>query len=412
MLIATAAKSLGVALAIGVLVGVERERRKGDGIGRGAAGVRTFALAALAGGIAKLTGEQALIVMTAVMVVGGALLSYFRTNRADPGLTTEVALVVTYLLGILSVEQTALAAGLGVTVAVVLASRTRLHRFARETLSAQELEDLLIFAASALVVLPLLPRQGIGPNGALNLFTMWRLVVIIMAVNGAGYIALRIMGARYGLSVAGFVSGFVSSAATIASLGSRSKNNPSLTTAAVTGAVLSSVATVLQMILVVGATSPPVLRLLLPPMIAAGFVSLIYSAIMSFRMTRAPLGETLESGRAFHFRSALLLGVTVSAVMILSSTLLYWFGQRGLVLAAGLAGFADTHAAAISTATLAASGATRPGDALFPILLAFTTNTLTKIFLAWTSGTREYTLLVSVGVSLMAAAAWLVFALK
>jgi uncharacterized membrane protein (DUF4010 family) len=403
-----AAKSLGAALGIGILIGIEREHRKGEEPGRAAAGIRTFSLVSLAGAIAKLLGDPVLLGVVGALVTGGALLSYLRTNKTDPGLTTEVALVVTFLLGTMAVSNLALAVGTGVLVALILASRTQLHRFARQTLSAKEIEDFLILAAAALVVLPLLPNRGIGPYGAVNLFTLWRLVVIIMTINGAGYIALRALGAKYGLVLAGFVSGFVSSAATIGGMGARSRANKQITVPAIAGAVLSSCATVLQMLVLVGATSPATLRRILLPMLAAGAVSVVFGAASSLRAARMPAPD-VPPGRAFDLKAALLLATTVSLVMILSSLCLRWLGDRGLILAIALAGFADTHSAAISAATLVQSGSISPATGAVPILCAFTTNTVTKVVVAYSTGTKQFAGFVMLGVLLMAAAAWAAF---
>lgn len=347
-----AAKSLGVALGIGALIGMERERRKGTGSGRNAAGLRTFTLVSLAGALATLMADPILLAITGVLVAGGALLSYWRTNRADPGLTTEVALGVTFLLGSLSVSDATLAGGLGVSVALILASRSKVHRFVRDVLTAQELEDLLTFAAAAVVVLPLVPNRATGPYDMINPFTTWRLVVIMMGINGAGYIFLRAAGTRFGLPIAGFFSGFVSSAATIGAMGARSKSEPSTTASAISGAVLSSIATVLQMFIVVGATSQATLRGLALPMLAAGLVAIIFGAFSAIRAIRADTHNGLETQRAFHLKSALVLALTVSSIMSVSSLLLWWFGNNGLLFAISLAGFADTHSAAISAATL------------------------------------------------------------
>ncbi|MET0621297.1 MAG: DUF4010 domain-containing protein, partial [Thermoanaerobaculia bacterium] len=246
---------LAISLGIGRLSGVARERRKGAGGGRAPAGIRTFAVASLAGGLSLAFGGE--IVLVAVAVVIGALLavSYARSRARDPGLTTEIALLTTVLLGALAIREPMLASGLAVVVVILLASRTRLHRFVKRVLTEQELHDALLLAAAALVVLPLAPDRAVGPLSVINPRTVWRLVVIFMAISGAGYIGLRLLGPGIGLALSGFASGFVSSSATIAAMGARARENPSLRPAAVAGAVLSTVATVVQMALLLAATS-------------------------------------------------------------------------------------------------------------------------------------------------------------
>ena len=124
--------------------------------------------------------------------------------------------------------QDALAAGLGVAVAVVLSAKSRVHRFVRNVLTAQELHDALLLAAAAAIVLPLLPDRTIDPWGVLNLRKLWLLALLVMAINAGGHIALRSFGARRGLLLAGFAGGFASSTATIASMGTRAREHPEL----------------------------------------------------------------------------------------------------------------------------------------------------------------------------------------
>ncbi len=147
------------------------------------------------------------VVTTGVFAMAG--LAYWRARDQDPGLTTEAALVATVLLGGLAIHEPALAAGLGVIVAGLLTARTAIHRFVRSALTEEEVRDGLIFAGATLVVLPLLPDKALGPYGALNPRTIWIVVVLVMGVSALGYIAVRLVGARFGLPLAGLASGFV-----------------------------------------------------------------------------------------------------------------------------------------------------------------------------------------------------------
>ena len=217
--------NLAVALGIGLLIGAERERRKGEGPSRSPAGIRTFTVASLAGAISFIVGSETLLAVATAGVVILTAVAYWRAHGDDPGLTTEIALVLTVLLGGLSMQQPALAAGLAVTVAVLLTARSRLHRFVRSVLTEDELQDVLIFAGATLVVLPLVTDRPMGPYGALNPRSIWILVILVMAISAAGYVAVRMLGARFGLPVAGLASGFISSTATIGAMGARVAKN-------------------------------------------------------------------------------------------------------------------------------------------------------------------------------------------
>jgi len=400
------AVGLAAALGIGVLIGLDRERRKGEGADRAAAGVRTFALAALLGGAAMVTGGAALTGIAAVAVGLFALVGYTRAHGDDPGMTTEVALVLTVILGAFAQIDTPYAAGLGVVVAMLLTERQRMHRFVQRVMSEQELEDLLLLAAAAAVVLPLVPDRGMGPYGAVNPAVVWRLVVLVMAIGGAGYVSLRLLGPRLGLPVAGLAGGFVSSVATIGSMAGVSRRNPGLRQAAVAGAILSSVATIVQMAVVLAATSTAVLREVAPALGASGTVAVIAGSMAGRRVGSVPTGETITQGRAFDLRQALLLAATVAGLMVVAAALNDTLGSSGLFVGTAVAGFADAHAAAISAATLVAQGKVSAAEAAPAILAGLTANTVTKAIVAFASGRRTFGWLIGIGLAAMMVALW------
>ena len=208
-----------VALAIGLLVGLERERRKGEGASRSPAGLRTFALVGVLGGVSALAGDIGLIIVCGSFVALGALAAYVLGDRKDPGLTGEVALVVTYALGVLANKEPTIALEAGIVMTALLAFRAPLHSIVREQITDQELLDALIFAIAALVILPVLPNRPVDPFGLLNPYTLWRLAVVAMGLSFAGYVAQRLLGRRFGLLVAGLAAGLVSSTAAVAAMG-------------------------------------------------------------------------------------------------------------------------------------------------------------------------------------------------
>jgi uncharacterized membrane protein (DUF4010 family) len=157
-----------------------------------------------------------------------AAIGYWRKPTRDPGMTTALALVVTYLLGVLAIRHPSTSAGGAVVVAVLLASRRPLHEFSVDTLSEVELRDGLLFAAATLILLPLLPDAPQSGAGGANPRRLWGLVVLFLALQAGGYVALRAAGPRLGLAFSGLLSGFVSSTGTIAALGARAREMPEL----------------------------------------------------------------------------------------------------------------------------------------------------------------------------------------
>ena len=388
------------------MIGAERERRKGEGPSRSPAGIRTFTVASLAGAISFLVGGEVAFAIATAGVILLTAVGYWRGQQDDPGLTTEIALIVTTLLGGLSMQNPALAAGLAVTVACVLAARLPLHRFIRFAITEDELKDALIFAGATLVVLPLVPDRPMGPYGALNPHSIWVLVILVMAIGAAGHLAVRILGPRVGLPIAGLASGFISSTATIAAMGARAAKTTDVLTAAVAAAVLSTIATIVQMALVLGVTSIPTLRMLSIPLIFAGLAAVVYGGASMARALRSKTESEIQSGRAFSLTTALIFALTLSGVLVASAALREWFGEAGVILAAALAGLIDTHSAAISVASLVASEKISAVDAVLPILAGLSTNTAAKMIVAGVSGGRSFTLRVIPGLVIVVVAAW------
>ena len=394
------------ALGIGLLIGAERERRKGGGPSRAPAGIRTFTAASLAGAASIMVGGAVMLAVTVAGVAALTAVAYSRSRGDDPGLTTEIALILTALLGGLAMQQPALAAGLAVGVAALLAARTPLHHFVRSVLTETEVRDALIFAGATLVVLPLLPNQALGPYGALNPRSIWIVVILVMAISAAGYILVRMVGARFGLPIAGLASGFISSTATIGAMGARVRKSPDVISAAVAGAALSTVATIVQMGLVLAATSTATLRALSMPLIFAGIAAIAYGAGFTVRALRERDVPEPQPGQAFSLPVALVFALTLSAILLASAALREWFGETGVIVAAAAAGFVDTHSAAIAIASLVASGKMSAVEAVFPILAGLSTNTISKIIFAWSGGGRSFALRLIPGLILVAGAAW------
>ena len=398
---------LAVAIGIGLLIGAERERRKGIGSQRGAAGVRTFALAAFAGALSSYFKSEALLVAIAAGAVLLSAIAYRRTSRKDPGLTTEFALVVTVLLGALTMQNPVLAAGLSVVTTILLAARERLHRALKNLLSEQEAHDALIFLAATLVILPLAPDRELGPFGAFNPRKISELIILVMTVGAVSYIALRAFGSRLGLALAGFVGGFISASATIGSMGNRAKRNPELEGVAASGAVLATVATVIQMALVLLVTNVATCRAVAMPLLFSGVAATGYALIFVALSSKTPATNEPTSGRAFDLRFAFFFAITITVILLLCAFLNQRYGNRGLFLGAALSGFADTHATAISIAALVSAGKLTAESATLPILLGFTTNTLTKAVVAFSVGGYRFGLKLLPGLIVVVLAAFL-----
>lgn len=400
------ALGLAVALGAGLLIGVERERRKGRGRDREAAGLRSFAVAAATGGLAQWVPVPGLVIVGALLVAGLAALSHAKSRSRDPGLTTELALFTTYLIGVQSVLSPALGAACGAGLAVLLAARERLHRFATELLSEQELHDGLLLTALALIVLPLIPARPLDALGGIDPRPLAALVLLILAMQAAGQVALRALGPRGGVLAAGLVSGFVSSTATVASLGGRARERPEQAALLAGGAVLSGVATWLQALLISVLLSPPAAAALLLPALAgaAGALAVGLVSLRTAGVVHAPPAGPPRS--ALRPREALAVALTLGLVALLVGNAQRHYGDVGLELSVVLAALVDAHAPIASLAALHAAGELPTEALLHGVLLAVSANTVTRCGVAMVAGGRAYALRVGLALTVSLALAW------
>lgn len=379
---------LTVALGLGLLIGIERERSKGSGPGRAAAGMRSFTLVALMGSLASHLGVAAMVIAGA-FVAAAALIAFLRSQREDPGLTTEIALLLTFLLGVLAQTEAGLAAALGVLVAILLASKSRLHRFAQSMLTPQEIHDGLLLLASALIVLPLLPTTAVDPWGVIEVRKLWAIVVMIMTIGAAGHVALRVFGPRIGLPLAGFVGGFVSSSATIAAMGQRARSDPTRALAAAAAGMASSVATTVLMGILLASSSLSLLRAVWPMLVAGTLVAIVATLLLARRARTSTSDPSETSGRPFNPWDALMFAGLLAAVLLASAALKAWLGPRAIWIAAISAGLADVHAVTLSMGQLVSTDQIGMTEARWALVLGFASNMGTKLFLARRAG-KEY----------------------
>lgn len=398
--------SLAAATGVGLLVGLERERKAlRPHASPQAAGLRTFTIVSLLGWVTQSVGGPVLLAAAALGVAALLAVGYSRSSREDPGLTSEVALLLVLALGALSTRSPPAAVAIGVILASLLAYRDPLHDFARSRLTETEVRDGLILAAAALVILPLVPDRFIGPYEAVNLRTVWTLCVLMMGIGALGHFAIRVAGPNLGLVVAGFVSGFASSTATVASMGARASAEPALLRPAVAAATVSSATTMLFAGIVLAVLDTAVLQLLLLPL-ALGFCTALACGAWFARASSARAEPAGEERHVFDWRMAFGPALLITSVQFLSALLYEWLGDSGVLLTAMASGLADAQAAAAAPAVLVQSGKLQPQQALLPILAAISTNTLSKCVVAYVSGGRDYAVRVMIGLALIMAALW------
>ncbi|WP_172145640.1 MgtC/SapB family protein [Pseudomonas tumuqii] len=385
------------ALAVGLLIGAERgwqERNTEDG--HLAAGIRTYGLSGLLGGFAMLLGEHFGVVAWAVVFVGFAALvlaSYFGDlmQLGDRGLTSEVAMLITFILGSLAVAgHPPLAAAGAVAVALLLSLKRTLHGALRR-LSEAELSGVLKLLFISLVLLPALPNQGYGPWQAFNPYVTWWMVVLIASLGFAAYVAIRLVGTRHGLLLTALLGGIVSSTAMTVTL-ARLNHERNLHAMLACGLLATSALMFPRVLLEVGLINAPLLPRLLWPL---GVAALVYAggALAYFRLAGSMAEESAEPPlkNPFELSSALRFAALLVLILFLAEGARRWLGDVGVYLVALVSGLADVDPITLTLAR-SAKAELAPQVAVQGIFLAVLSNSLIKGLLIALIGGRQLAL--------------------
>jgi len=393
-----ALKRLLVALLVGLLVGVDRERAEQRKQRKLFAGIRTFPLIAIVGALLALlvpVGGPWPLVCGLAAVAAIALVSYRESVRAgEMGATTEIAALATYALGAMAgVGQAAGAGATGVAVAVLLAMKPRLESFSR-AISESELTAALELAVISAIVLPLLPDRGFGPWQVLNPFRIWLVVVMVSAASFAGFIAVRWRGEAAGALWAAGLGGLVSSTATTVAMAGQSRAAPAQAGPLAGAAVLASTVMCLRLGVLLAAVAPTLLPRLGPAlggMVMTGVLATVVLGRASARQQK-PSERRPSVENPFRLRSALLFGLVFTATTLLVRASRELLGTAGTLIAAGLSGLVDVDAPAIALARGARGGdlGHSVGQAVLGIVIAASSNNVFKSGIAAVQGAGRF----------------------
>lgn len=354
--------ALAGALAVGVLIGLERGWREREGAaGSRVAGLRTFALFGCLGGVLGALRESLGPWPVAAGLAGLSLLttvSYREGVRIHGNLsaTTAVATLMTYALGVLAgVGQPAVAVGAAVIVAMLLDLRPTLHRWLR-LVQHRELSAALQLLVLSLVVLPLLPDAGYGPYGALNPYRLWWAVVLIAGLSLCGDIAIRFTGPQRGIFWTGVLGGLASSTAATLTLARRARSEPALAHAAAAGILAACAMMFFRMTVVVLSLQPALAWSLAPPMVAAAVALLGMGLWQWKRQMSGDVAPDADPVAGFDLSTALGFGAFLGVMMVVTRASRQWLGDPGIYAVATLSGLADVDAITITLLQMQAAG--------------------------------------------------------
>ena len=378
-----------IALGLGLLVGLQKERVESP-----LAGLRTFALVTVFGAVAGLLVPAAgpwvvlggLLCIAAMMVAGNLML---RENGSyDPGQTTEVAALLMYLVGALTVlGPRPVAIVLGGGVAVLIHLKPELHGMVAR-LRDRDVRAVMQFALISLVILPVLPNETYGPYDVLNPRQIWWMVVLIVGINLAGYAAFRLLGARAGTALAGVLGGVVSSTATTIAYARFTRTEPKTSRAAAAIIWIASGVVFVRVLVEIGAVAPGFLPTATPPLTIM-LVLFAVVALVIWRSATAPGESPLEPENPSELKPAILFGVLYALVLLVVAAAEDYLGDAGLYAAAAISGLTDLDAITLSTSQLVAQERVEASTGWRLILLASLSNLAFKLGLAAVLGTRE-----------------------
>jgi uncharacterized membrane protein (DUF4010 family) len=389
----------GVALLIGALVGLEREFAQQKTGEPDFAGIRTFSLIGLLGAVTALLATEFESLAIALVALGGLILltvaSYLgdviRTMEEE-GITTEVSVMLAYLLGAMVVwDKADVAIALAVVTALLLSLKGSLHEAIRR-MNAEDLRVTLQFGLVAAVVLPLLPNRAIDPLGVLNPFQVWKLVVFISGIGFAGYVLMKVLGAEHGITLTGLLGGLVSSTATTLSFSTRSKETPALSSHFAQAIVITSSVMFPRVAIEVLAVYPPLLRYVVVPlaaMLGAGVVIVVLMWRQHKRQESVDDEKAVELANPLKLTTAIMFGLVFAVVLIVVDIAQAFFGAAGVYVASVITGLTDVDAITLSVSELAGSGQLAPQVAGTAIIVAALTNTIVKAGIAYSVGSPD-----------------------
>jgi uncharacterized membrane protein (DUF4010 family) len=389
--------SLGVALACGLIVGFERgwQQRGEEAAEQRAAGIRTFALAGLAGGVVAALGADPWLLAAGLLALAGlSALSWQRDVRSggDVGMTTELALLATYLLGALATAGHRLeAVSAAVIVALMLGFKAEIHATLGR-LNRREVHASLQLLLIAVVVVPLLPDRGLGPFAALNPRTIGLLGLLVAGIGFVGYFAVRLLGARVGLLFTAAFGGLSASTAVTLGYARLARRRQASTELLGAGILLACAIMGPRLAIEVAVVNPA----LLPPLLPGLAALTLGPAFGAYRLAR---GVDAEAGRAvtghaellenpLELRQAIGLAALIALVFLLVAAARAWLGDAGVYVLAALSGFVDVDAVTLTLAQQA-KGDLEQTTAVRAILLAALVNGLVKGLLALGVGGRR-----------------------
>jgi uncharacterized membrane protein (DUF4010 family) len=402
---------MAIALALGMLVGLQREHANSQ-----VAGIRTFPLitmlGALLGLLSPVFGGWGLAGgfagVTTLIIVANLLKD--KAEKVDSGQTTEAAILLMYSVGAsLAVGDRTLAVAVGGLVAVLLQSKSTLHGLVKK-IGYEDIKVVMQFVLLSLVILPVLPDQTYGPYQVLNPRDIWLMVVLIVGISMSGYFAYKFFGQHAGTLLGGILGGLISSTATTVSYARRTKENPGASMLAAFVVMTASAVAFVRMLVEIAVVAPQQVLALAPPLGAVLLLMLLITGVLFlWSRKKKEQNEIPNQGNPAQLKSALVFAALYGLVLLASAAAKDYLGNKGLYLVAFVSGLTDVDAITLSTSKMVAAGRLVPHTGWQLILLAALSNLAFKGVLVAFLGDPKLLLRMAVLFGLTIAGGLLVF---
>lgn len=396
-------QQLMIGAGLGMLVGLQRQRTASV-----LAGIRTFTLVTLLGTLtaqlSPLFGPwlvaAGLLAVIATAITGNVIAA--RNGEAEPGQTTELAMLVMFAVGAyVAVGPVPVAVTLGGGVAVLLHLKEPLHRTVRR-ISDDDFRAIMNFVIVTLVILPVLPDRTFGPYDVLNLREVWLMVVLIVGIGLAGYLAYKLFGARGGSLLGGLLGGLISSTATTVSYARLTREDDRIVPPAAAVILLASAVAFARIMVEIAVVAPSFLRVAALPL---GALTLLFFAVGAFswlRQARAAQ-DVPDPGNPSELKSALVFAAIYALVLLGVAAARDYFGSSGLYLVAVISGLTDVDAITLSTSNLVRGGTLDPAIGWRIVCVAALSNLVFKAGAIALLGRRSLLARVALGYGLVGA---------
>jgi len=392
-------QKLGIAILIGLLIGLEREHSRTPGA-KSFAGIRTFPLITMYGFISAMISSYLnfafyFVFISSVIIL--VALSYFTTARGGRiGITTELSALMVFVLGSMIYWNFILIAAIvAVIMALFLSLKIQLHQFV-EKVTAEDIFAVLKLSIVTIIIFPLLPERSFGPNNIINLRLIWMMVIFIALLSFLGYILTKYVGYKKGISVTSIFGGLVSSTALTFSFAKKSKENDSLSSNFGVGALIASTMVFPKVLLEIAVVNSELAKLAIVPILIFTVVGILLSVIMWKKIKQIEL-TGIDLKNPFELKSALYFGLLFGAILLFSNVAQLNFGNRGSYLVSFISGLTNIDAITLTMAQLSAKNSIHQIVALNSIVIALFANLLFRGIIVIILGTRIMARYTSIG---------------